>query len=500
MRLIPGFLLLGLLGQAPPGGDSGAGSIHPIDRAFLRLWKERGLAPAPTCLDSEFQRRVTLDLLGRIPTPEESRRFLACREPRKREAWTNEILESPELAPFWGERLASIMVGYPQDDLGVSFKPMLSRWIAACLQAGKGYDEIVGELVRSGSGRFPPSQGPDVAYPTFATVLVYQDGRGDRFEQLLGRTARVFLGVPLHCAQCHDHPRGRWTREDYEGMLGFYGRLESYNRAPEEAPRKWAPPVFLDGSTPREGFRRMNELARLLVRPENVRFSRTAANRFWAHFMGWGLEEPLDDLDDGRPGAVPGLLEELAAIFTREGFHLKPFFRLLTSSRVYQQSSRSGAASGTPPLAGARIRSLSAEQLWGAILTATGPRLEAKAREALRRDFIRMIVRSSGGEGSSGNSNEPLATQQMLRLADVESPFYGGARAGGGGRLDQILELKLPPEDKVREIYAAVLSRPPEPQELSRCLRHAAETAESPAGWSELFWALLASNEFFFNH
>lgn len=499
MRLIPIFMLVGLFVQTPPGRESGAGTFDPIDRAFERIWKERGLVPAPTCLDSEFQRRVMLDLLGRVPTPDECRRFLSSPEPGKREAWISEVLESPELAPFWGERLASIMVGYPQDDLGVSFKPMLSRWIAACLQAGMGYDQIVRELVRTGSGQFPPTQGPEVAYPTFATVLVYKDGRGDRFEELLGRTARIFLGVSLNCAQCHDHPRDCWTTEDYEGMLGFYGRLESYNRASGEAPRRWSPPVFLDGSTPREGFRRMNELARLLVRPENLRFSRTAANRFWAHFMGWGLLEPLDDWGDGKKAVVPGLLEELAAIFTREGFHLRPFFKLIVSSRVYQQSSRSDRA-GTPPLAAARVRPLSPEQLFGAILSATGPRLEAKAQEELKRDFIRMIARSSGGEASSGLSDYRQGTEEVLRLADVNSPYYGGARAGGGGRLDQILESRRTSEERVREIYLAVLSRPPDPQELSRCLRHVTESAESPVGWSELFWALLASNEFFFNH
>jgi hypothetical protein len=148
----------------------------------------------------------------------------------------------------------------------------------------------------------------------------------------------------------------------------------------------------------------------------------------------------------------------------------------------------------------ARVRPLSPEQLFGAIRTACQPRLAAPDLEKLRSEFIEMIARTSNAESSSGLSDYTAGFPQVLRLADSESPIYAGAKAGGGGRLDQILERKLSPEETIRDIYLAVLSRPPESPELSRCLRHLGGSADARAGYSELFWALLSSNEFFFNH
>jgi len=495
------LIFLGLFLQGRTSSDPGDLPVHPIDRVLAQYWRVRGVTPAPPCSDSEFQRRVTLDLIGRLPTPAEHLRYSQSQDPRKRQRWVDELLDQRELPLFWGERLASILLGYPQEkySLGLAFKPMLARWITANLEQARGYDDIVSDLIRS-SAQWPPKQGPDAVYPAFGTIFLNGGGRPDGFEEVLGRTARMFLGISLQCAQCHDHPRDRWTQEDFQGMLGFYARLDTAGPLPGKPPRTWAPPVFLDGSTPRDGFRRISELARLVVRPENVRFSRTAANRFWAHFMGQGVIEPLDDLGDGKGALVPGLLEELGGILTREAFHLKPFFRLLVTSEVYQQSSRSDGAAEIGAFTRARVRPLDPEQLFGALTTATRPGPDKNVPEELRSGFIRMIARTSDGEAASRLSEYTAGLEQALRLADSTSPVFAGAKAGTGGMLDRVLAKKLSPPDAIREIYLIVLTRPPEAEELSKCLHHVKEASDLPAGLGEIFWALLNSNEFYFNH
>jgi hypothetical protein len=185
---------------------------------------------------------------------------------------------------------------------------------------------------------------------------------------------------------------------------------------------------------------------------------------------------------------------------TREGFHLKPFFRLLVTSEVYQQSSRSDGAAEAAAFARAPIRPLDPEQLFGALMTATRPGPGENVPEGLRSDFIRMLARTSDGEAASRLSEYTAGLEQALRLADSSSPVFAGAKPGTGGMLDAVLARKLSPPDAIREIYLIVLARPPEAEELSKCLRHVKDASDQPTGLGEIFWALLNSNEFYFNH
>jgi hypothetical protein len=490
---------LAVAGRSEPA-DFPSRDDNFVDYLLAKAWK--GAARAPLSDDAEFLRRVTLDVIGRIPTVDETTSFLADRSPRKRDRKILDLLTGPEFAPFWGERLASILLGYPTGYFNYT-KPQLARWISVEIRDGASIDEMVRKMI--GIGRRGDTAG-------FVNHYLMQAQNPQRVEDLVGRISRVFLGVPLQCAQCHDHPFDRWTQEDFEGMVGFFRHAP--NLYGVQYKKKYGDPVFLDGTRPASGPS-LGEFAELLTRRENPRFARTFVNRIWAHFFGRGLVEPLDDLNERNGPVLGGVLEPLALRFAKGGHRFKSLIQWIAGSRGYQATSRE-APGVEAPFATARVRPLSPEQLLGAISAATDlPAAVAKAKmprqeplnpiqgqglEFVRAWFIREITRTGHYDATSRSSDYTANIQQILRLADLKSVVYAGARADTGGTLSRILDRRLLPRDAVEEIYLAVLSRRPSPSEVRRCLAHVLDRPDAASGYEDIFWALLNSNEFYFNH
>lgn len=485
-----------------------------IDELMLRLWDDRGITPVGECNDLEFQRRVYLDLTGRVPTVSEVREYLANDRAGRRERLVEQLLgrrdHATHLAAVWRGFLLPEGVDLSQYGGTESFE----QWLTDRFRRNVPYDSVVRELLLA-EGRVSES-GPILFYTALKMAP----------EALAAQTARAFMGMRLECAQCHDHFfDSRWKQEDFWGYAAFFarisrpeGKMEMISPVLQVKDTNWGdvtlpdreeivPPRYPLGELLREetsSASRRQELAEWMTAPDNPHFSRATVNRVWAHLFGRGLVDPVDDMRSDVPAVCPEVLDELAGHFVGTGFDLRELFRVIVNSGTYQRSS--GAADDDPSralhFAQMNIKSFTAEQLYDSIAVAT--RLEAPAVEdgSLRREhnvtrasFLEQF-RAPPGHVTDFQAGIPQALTLMngrliqtatdLRssgiLRALEAPFFSN-------------------EQRVEALFLATLSRPPDEEERQSLVSY---VAESDAGRSErlsdILWALLNSAEFTLNH
>lgn len=488
---------------------------NPVDAHLDALWKNAGVTPAPPATDSEFLRRVTLDLTGRIPTADEARAFAADTSADKRTRKIDDLMASPAFCDFWAERLTAALLGYPRTyDYGTNRAGFL-QWIRQHLEDKSGFDYIARKILTASGA---PQQSPEVSF-----LSQFLGEGGLKIEELTGKTSSIFLGVRISCAQCHDHPTDKWKQDDFYGMLAFfknlnvggeYGLTDGGEVAYKfERYSKKLVPRFLDGRAP-ESEKLREELARIVT--SSPQFARATVNRFWAYFFGRGLVDPYDDFS--RSCVCEPLLDELATELSKRRFNLRWLVRTLVTSQAYQRSS-SGEKAGEKYFARAAIRPLMPEQLFNAISDATDlpnadyntkamMRLrkelsmfgESDTYRTIRRWFIGLLVRTSSPDSPEALCTYTANTQQVLHTMNIDSPIFSGAKVDADGRLDKILDRYAKPESIVTELYWTTLSRAPSERELEICVSHYHDKNESPRAFEEIFWSLLNADEFVFNH
>lgn len=452
-------------GSAICGAEPGQTALDAI---LERAWAAAGVDPAPLCSDELYLRRVTLDLLGRIPTLQEREAFLAQPD---RAQLVERLLGADEFASFWGELWTTQLVGYNLDDASGA-QAMLADWLAAQIRRGRPYDEIAMELLTaSGESAFSGPVNFLLRYP----------------EEPIIKVSRAFLGIRLECARCHDHPFDRWTQQDYAGMSRFFQNVDRQEISPgnvrladvvrtvaaEEMPR------FLSGAVPRTSQWR-TEFALFVTRSRP--FARNFANRLWYHFLGRGIVHPVDDASRENPATVPELLEHLTDEARRSHFDLRHMIRLICGSRAYQLDSRAMPAktpSGEQHARGASdselrvklfavrpIKPLLPEQLYAAACTASG----VQPSEEERRSFVSTYY----GDALQGDFGSTWEYREAVQ----------GMMSRLGARL-------VSPSRDVRELFVRYLGRLPHEEELALC-------AGCKPG--EVCYLLLHSSEFAFNH
>jgi hypothetical protein len=513
--------------RGAPADDARALAAR-IDERLAAGWARAQVAPAPPADDAEFLRRVALDLTGRIPSVAETRAFLADRASDKRERLVARLLDSPRYVEHFKNVWRALLL--PEANTGIQTRvlvPGFEAWLRKRLADNTSYDRMVREILTTplgpgrGRGFYAGPQGD----PTPAAFYVAKDSKP---ENLAASTARLFLGVRLECAQCHNHPFASWKREQFWSLAAFFAGMERPPRdgavfAAAEASDRHELTIpgtdrvvqagFLDGTKPAwksEGSPRAT-LAEWLTARNNPYFARAAVNRLWAHFFGTGLVEPVDDLGGGETSAShPELLDELAAAFVAHDFDLKFLMRSITASRAYQLSSRMTDKSQDDPRLFARmaVRGLSPEQLYDSLAQATG--FQEPATPDRRFKFLGNTPRTEFLNKFSqvGESSTDAATSIVQALALMNGKLTADATS-----LEQSETLAavadapfLDTTGRVEALYLAALSRPPSPKELARAIKYIeAEGADTEPrsrerGLADVFWVLLNSAEFMLNH
>jgi Protein of unknown function (DUF1553)/Protein of unknown function (DUF1549) len=393
------------------------------------------------------------------------------------------------------------------------------RWLRERVRDNLPYDQLVKALltpeVPGGRDR---QRFLDFTNP--GPALFYAS-KGMKPENLGAASARLFLGVQLECAQCHDHPFAKWSREQFWAHAGFFAGIERVGGGESAfAPvrevldrRELVIPNtervvqagFLDGSEPqwRYGVSGRVILAEWMTARDNPFFARTAANRMWGHLFGVGIVDPVDDFNDENKPSHPELLDELARSFVQSGFDLKFLLRAIALSETYQRASGPGSAAEGRLFARMPVKGLSGEQLFDSLVQATGLRDTSSPRDRLFFGFSTPRSEFASKFALTGKRTEaPTTILQALTLMNGEV-VRDATSLEGSETLSAVLESPfLDTAGRIETLYLVTLSRKPRPEEMQAMVRHVERGAagEARARLADVFWALLNSAEFVLNH
>jgi hypothetical protein len=498
------------------------------DHVFAKLRKFQ-IVPSELADDSEFLRRVCLDLVGVLPPPERVREFLAGRDPQKREKVIDALIASPEFVDYWTFRFADLFrVSIFGNGLSPKWMEEYWEWIRANIQNNRPYDEVARERIAV-EGYRPPSRH-FLPYNQIGTP-----------NEAMAEEVRVFLGRRLDCAQCHNHPYENWSQDQFWGMAAFFSRMFRMGQVVVDHPadmdlgtrdvdasmallhprtKTVVKPALLDNSPVQltAGGNPRQELARWMT--SHPYFAEAAVNRIWGYFFARGIVDPVDDFRSTNPPTHPELLAALAKDFREHGHELRRLMKIIVSSRAYQLSHRPNPTNRDDVTNYSRslARGLDAEVLLDAVADVTGipetfstaitdgatvGEAPAGTRAVQLRDpdtffsrFLELYGRSNRGAVPERN-NKPNLSQAMHVLAGAT---YVDRLDRPNSRLAKLLASGAGDEQIFTDFYLAALSREPAADELQQLKTILAQRGDRQAGLREFVWALISSREFAENH
>jgi hypothetical protein len=489
-------------------------AFNYIDTLVHAKLNKLHLAPAEVCTDEVFLRRVYLDLIGLLPTPAERAKFLADAGPKKRERLVDALLKRDEFRDIWVMKWAERLQIRRVNGISPKGLRLYDRWLRDRVRAGATLDRIVAELLPAAGGTF---ESPATNY--------YQT---ETSPQLLAENvAQVFLGTRIQCAQCHNHPFDRWTMNDYYGFAAFFSQLgyknaqdprelTVYNAARGEMRHPLGDrvvlPKFLGGAAPeiRSGQDYRAVLAGWLSGPDNGLFARNFGNVVWGHFFGRGVVEPADDVRVSNPPSNPALLDALGRKAVEYRFDVAKLARDICTSRTYQLSTRRNATNPWDQRNFSRqsVRRLRAEVLLDCITQVTettnqfpdlphGGRAVQLPDGRERNYFLTTFGRSTRATACTCEVKTAPTLSQALHLLNGETTT---GKVAEGKVVERLLAKNTAPAAVAEELYLRCLGRKPTPAEAARIAARLGGATDPKRELEDLFWALLNTNEFLFNH
>jgi Protein of unknown function (DUF1549)/Protein of unknown function (DUF1553) len=475
-----------------------------IDQLVADKLKKLRILPSGLCTDEEFLRRTTIDIVGLLPTEEEYREYMADTAADKRAKLVDRLLARKEFSEIWAMKWAQLLM--VKSDNNVSYKAafLYSSW----LTNNQPIDKIVRELLASSGGVF------NVPATNF-----YQTERDTI--KTSENVAQVFMGIRTQCAQCHNHPFDRWTMNDYYGFASFFAQVgrktgEDYRETivfDRQGGVSKAPvaSTFLGGG-PADvaGKDRRVVLADWITSPQNPFFSTSVANRVWAHFMGVGIVNPVDDIRVSNPSSNPELFAELGKRLIDYKFDLKQLVRDICNSEAYQRSTQPNESNtlDTRNYSHATVRRIAAEMLLDCVSQATATKdkfrgLPLGARAVQIADgttadyFLTTFGRSPRTTVCDCEASTDPSLSQALQLLN------GNATQGKiqqGNLIKSWLDQGLTVPQIIEKIFVRCLSRQPTEAETNSLTKMVSDVGNNQVGLEDAFWAVLNSREFMFNH
>lgn len=510
----------------PKGTFEQAPRRNFIDDLTIEKLRELNLPPSPPAPDTEFLRRACLDTVGILPTAEEARAFLADRGPDKRDRLIDSLLARPEFVDYWTHRWGDLLL-VSSKRLPAPLMWSYHAWIRNQVSANTPWDQFVRQIVTARGGTLENGSG---------SFFVLQDDPTKMSETV----SQAFLGMSIQCAKCHNHPMEKWTNDQYYAFANLFSRVHAKTggRAGDTVifttnegdliqplTNRARPPQPLDGTPvsltdPRD---RREALADWLTRGENPYFSRAIVNRVWANFLGRGLVEAVDDMRKTNPASNEKLLTALADHLVAQRFDLKSLMRTILQSETYQRASQPlpGNSSDRRFYSHYYPRRMMAEVALDALSQVTGAPTEFK--QAAERGpsgfsypvgwralqlpdtnidsyFLKSFGRPDRIITCECERTAAPSMSQALHIANGDT--LNQKLKAKGNRIEKLLAQNTPDDRIVDEAYLAALSRYPSAEEKQKLLGLLAEStgASRREGVEDLFWGILSSKEFFFNH
>ena len=471
------------------------------------------ILPSELCSDEEFIRRVTIDISGTLPTAEEFNAFMSDTAADKRGKVIERLLARKEFSEIWAMKWSEWLMVKSSPD--VSYKSMFlySSWLTDKIANNVPLDQMIRELLSATGGTF-----------TSPATNFYQIERDTL--KTAENVAQVFMGFRTQCAQCHNHPFDRWTMDDYYSFAAFFAQIgrkqgEDYRETVvfnsgggdvrHLVGGRVMPPKFLGGQVPDvQGKDRRVVLAEWLTSPENPYFATNVSNRVWAHFLGKGIVEPVDDIRISNPASNPELFEALGKKLVEYKFDFRQLVRDICNSHAYQRSLVRNSSNETDErnFAHANVRRIPAEMLLDCINQVTETKekfqgLPLGARAVQIADgqtstyFLTTFGRAKRETVCACEANTDPSLSQALHMLNGDA-VHG--KVAQGGVVKKLLEQGQTPEQVIENLYVRCLSRKPSADEQQKLLAIVAGAENPQAGLDDVFWAILNSREFLFNH
>lgn len=489
--------------------DSPAGRI---DRLVASRLQQLNMAPSDSCDDATYLRRVSLDLLGTLPTSEEARSFLSDPRENKRELLVDRLLAREEFADYQTLKWADVL-RVNRRVLGRKGARAYYDWIHQGMAQNLPLDQFARELI---AAEGPLSEAP-AGYFYKATPDPHE---------MANTISQVFLGVRIDCARCHHHPWDRWSQTDYFGMQAFFTQVsfkpfaggealvanrDVVTRHPRTGDVIFAHPLGTNPPDSSPTGDRRALLANWITSAENPWFARNLANRLWAHLMGRGLVEPVDDFRLTNPPSHPELLDELARQLVAVEFDLRRFLRTLVLTATYQRSCEPNETNIADEQNYSRypMKRLEAEVLFDAVCQVTGVGETfvgvADNRRAIQlwdshvpHDFLELFGRPVRESACECERVAEPTVGQVLHV--LNSPGLHDKLRHAAGRLARLTRDVPDPGELADEIYLTCFSRFPDAAEKDVAINHLRSVARRQESAEDLAWTLMNSLEFLFNH
>jgi len=524
-------------------------AAHRIDSSYQQIWKEKGIQPAYLSTDEEFLRRATLDITGRIPTAVQASAFLSSSEPQKRQVLIGQLLESPEFADYFASTWTALFLGYRNDRF--VDRMAFQEWLQNEIRKNTGWDRIAQAIITAEG-----SLGDNPPLNWYARHKLEAPNLADD-------TSRLFLGIQLGCARCHNHPHDQWKLEDFYGLAAFYSGLkredldrvdkqkvrdlkrkrkqmmdeyksekEAKSKRPEEIKQmkeefrdvlrltqeptdsiqaeikgemKVYQVKFLMDPKPAHfaGNQRV-ALAEWITSPQNTFFAKALVNRIWGMMMGSGFVDPVDDMGQLNAPSNPELLSFLAEDFKQHSYSIKHLVSSIANSKTYQLSSKARESGPPDWYERGKVQILNADQMMNSLLTATSIETALKLKtqreyEERRQMIYQYHVFLFENDDSKGSAEFSGTIPQALFTLNGKLTNEA-IQPHIGNTISTVMKERSKPEARIDLLFLSTVSRHPTPDELATLTKHLhGQTGELQA-YEDMLWALLNSNEFLFNH
>jgi hypothetical protein len=488
-----------------------------IDDLVWKKLKRLGILPSQPASEATFHRRAYLRVIGRLPTPAESRRYFADQGTDKRQRLIDELLERPEYADFWANKWADLLRPNPYRT-GMKAVWNLDAWLRESFRKNKPYDQFVRELITAQGSSWRDG-----------AMVIFRD-RPDAVE-IASSVSQLFLGVRLECAKCHHHPFEVWSQDDFYGFASFFSRIGhkgeglsppisggeemifTTNAGVAHHGRTGEPvlPRTLNGEAltlgPDQDPREI--LADWMTSPANPFFAKVMANRVWTEIMGLGIVDPVDDLRATNPASNEPLLGFLAADFRDQGFDIKKLIRRITNSYVFALSSVPAErnVADVKNFSRSYRQRMRAEVLLDAVNDVLDSEEEFAAMPPGSRAtqvwtyraasfFLDTFGRPDPNQDPPCERTLDSTTPQALHL--MNSPTFNKKLSQDSARPAKLAASDATNDAIIEEAYLLVYSRLPMADEKEAALAILSGRDNRRAAIEDLFWALLNTPEFLF--